>query len=120
MDNLQTPPKKVQTSPATESSAQFSQYHNQLSSIGMRIRQSMDLNNTTQKYLNNPLSTANYSSMVVPGYKRQDVPSNVTVPMLVNEATMSSSNLDSMFTQQPQPQMVPSNEMNSTKRKRDF
>ncbi|EDO16618.1 hypothetical protein Kpol_520p41 [Vanderwaltozyma polyspora DSM 70294] len=75
-----TPPKKVQLSPQSASTPQFSSYHDQLSNLGMRIRASVDLN-------------------YQPGaYNRSKIPENLQNPqaMLVNQRT-TSSNLDSMF-----------------------
>ena len=67
------------------------------------------------------IGLTNYQSMVVPTYKRSELPENLNVPMLVNQRTMSSSasNLDSMFNQQQQQPMETIPDAGNNKRRRD-
>ncbi|CCC72171.1 hypothetical protein NCAS_0J02040 [Naumovozyma castellii] len=103
------PGKQTQTSSVPAPHEQYN-CQQQLSTVGMRIRQKIDqgyqfatTNNVTAASLDNTgAPVRDYASMVVPQFNtRLTVPqSNFQPPMLVNQRTVSTSSSLDMFNRQ--------------------
>lgn len=91
-------PVKRQHQAAIQTQQEQYQFQNELSTIGMRIRQSVDQGyrvpepprTTTQAGFSNVCVQDN-SNFTIPEYKRVPLPSAKQPPMLVNQRTVSSS-----------------------------
>ncbi|CCH62156.1 hypothetical protein TBLA_0G02150 [Henningerozyma blattae CBS 6284] len=118
--------KQSRISPSIPSSAQFrSKHHDEVMSAGMRVRQSINAS-----YLSN---LNNYTSKIVPGYKREELPNNLknNPPMISMKqrttSSFSNSNLETwdLSTVSSKEQQTPNNAMTSfdedskPKRRRD-
>lgn len=98
----------------TPSNDQFrTKYHDEVMTNSMRVRQSIN-----SSYYNN---LNNFSSQIVPGYKREEVPAGLNVPMLSGVQRTTSSFSNSNLSSWNSPMNTPMNSFDerTSKRGRD-